>query len=146
MNKLVSAFNIAIGLYFFILANIYFWGAFIALFAMIFSQKELTRNPISLLSYLIFAPFLIIASIFFFRKSNEKYTLGLILLFVILLEGQVYRLFFVTHGKLEFTDLLNLVFYGLPFGFIFLTSYLEKKRLLKIEKGFDLHPPAPNKT
>lgn len=138
MKRLITVLNIAIASYFFILANIYFWGSILVLLFWIFRQQEPPKNLLNLLTLLIFAPFLIIASIFFLRKSKDKYILGLVLLSIILVEDQIYRFFLVTRGKLETTDLTNLIFYGIPLVIIYFTKRLDKKYTLEKE------PPSPN--
>jgi hypothetical protein len=127
MKKLVVVLNVITALYFFALANLYFWGSFLGLFAGAFAKPELLKNPWTFFVNMLLAPFLIYGAIMFFRKTEKKYTYGLILLLVILLETQIYRFFFVTENKLEITDLSNLAFFGIPFLVVYLTKYLNTK-------------------
>lgn len=127
MKKLVVVLNVIIALYFFALANLYFWGSFLGLFAGAFAKPELLKNPWTFFVNMLLAPFLIYGTIMFFRKTEKKYTYGLILLLIIFLETQIYRFFFVTGNKLEMTDLSNLAFFGTPFLVVYLTKYLNTK-------------------
>jgi|GEM_PF-1589397 len=96
MKKLVVVLNVIIALYFFALANLYFWGSFLGLFAGVFAKPEILKNPWTFFVNMLLAPFLIYGTIMFFRKTEKKYAYGLILLLIILLETQIYRFFFVT--------------------------------------------------
>ena len=127
MKKSVVVLNVIIALYFFALANLYFWGSFLGLFAGAFAKPELLKNPWTFAINMLFAPFLIYGTIMFFRKTESKYTYGLILLFLIWAETLVYRFFFVTENRLEMTDLLNLAFFGIPFLIVYLTKFLNTK-------------------
>lgn len=146
MRILVTILNIVISIYFFVLANFYFWGGVLVFFATIFGKLEESKDPFVSLILLLFTPFLITACIFFLRKSSTKYVLGLVLLLIMFLEGEIYRFFFVTHGKLESTELSNLAFFGIPFAVIYLTKLLDKKYLVDMQKRLDLHPPLPSKS
>ena len=127
MKKLVIVLNVIIALYFFALANLYFWGSFLGLFAGAFAKPELLKNPWTFFVNMLLAPFLIYGAIMFFRKTESKYAYGLILLFLIWIETQIYRFFFVTENRLEMTDLSNLAFFGAPFLIVYLTKYLNTK-------------------
>ncbi|MFA4830701.1 MAG: hypothetical protein WC862_02380 [Patescibacteria group bacterium] len=129
MKKIVAILNVIVALYFFALANLLFWISFLVLSVGIFFKSELQLPKESVLNSMIdmilFAPFLIYGSIMFFRKTESKYSYGLILLFIIWAESQIYRFFFVTGIKLETTDFKNLVFFGVPFLVVYLTKYLD---------------------
>jgi ACR3 family arsenite efflux pump ArsB len=127
MKKLVVVLNVIIALYFFALANLYFWGSFLGLLAGAFAKPELLKNPWTFFTNMLFAPFLIYGAIMFFRKTDKQYIYGLILLLIILIETQIYRFFFVTENRLEMTDLSNLAFFGIPFLIVYLTKYLNTK-------------------
>lgn len=127
MKKLVVVLNVIIALYFFALANLYFWGSFLGLFAGTFTKPELLKNSWAIFVNMLLAPFLIYGALMFFRKTEKKYAYGLILLLIIFLETQIYRFFFVTENKLEMTDLSNLAFFGVPFLVVYLTKYLNTK-------------------
>jgi len=131
MKRLVTALNILLALYFFILANFLFWVSIMALFFGAFVKQELLTNPWTLLINILLAPFLIYGAITFFRKSESKYKYCLIILFIIWAETQIYRFFFVTDKRLEKVDLSNLLFFGIPFAIIYLTKYLNKKYILR---------------
>ena len=124
---MVVVLNVIIALYFFALANFYFWGSFLGLFAGAFAKPELLKNPWTFFVNMLLAPFLIYGAIMFFRKTEKKYAYGLILLFVIFLETLIYRFFFITENRLEITDLSNLAFFGIPFLVVYLTKYLNTK-------------------
>lgn len=127
MKKLVIALNIIIALYFFALANFLFWVSVLAIFFGAFVKQELLTNPFLLLINMLVAPFFIYGTIAFFRKPEKKYNYGLILLFILWTETQIYRFFFITNHTLEMVDLSNLFFFGIPFAVIYLTKYLNKK-------------------
>lgn len=132
MKKIIIAINIIIAVYFFVLANLYFWGSILGLFGEVFNKKDVNLWPF--ITNIIFAPFLIYGSIMFFRKTKGKYLYGLIILGVIWVEAQAYRLFFVTQGKLEQTDLSNVLFFGIPFIVVLFTKYFDKKLLRNSEE------------
>ena len=127
MKKLVVFLNVIIALYFFALANLYFWGSLLGFFGLAFAKPELLKNPWTFIINILLAPFLIYGAIIFFRKTENKYNYGLVLLFLILAETQIYRFFFVTNNKLEMTDLTNLAFFGVPILVVYLTKYLNTK-------------------
>lgn len=129
MKKTVTGLNAVIAVYFFILANIFFWGELLVLLGSMSAEKESSGNPLwSFAINIILAPFLIYGTIIFFRKTKTKYIYGLILLGIIWTEIQLYRLSYVTHGKLEIADLKNLLFFGIPFGIILLSRHLYQKK------------------
>lgn len=125
MKKIITAINIIIAIYFFGLANLFFLGSILGSFGELFSKKDINLWPFII--NIIFAPFLIYGSIMFFRKTKAKYLYGLIVLGIIWVESQAYRFFFVTQGKLEKTDLSNILFFGIPFFVILFTQYIDKK-------------------
>lgn len=127
MRTVAVVLNIVIALYFFLLANFLFWASVLAIFVGAFAKQELLKNPYTFIINMLLAPFLIGASIMFFRKSVNKYKYGIAFLVIIILETQVYRFFFVTNNRLEWTDFSNLLFYGIPIGVIFLAKYLDQK-------------------
>lgn len=127
MKKLVITLNVVIALYFFALANFFFWSSFLGFFFGVFAKPELLKNPWPFLVNILLAPFLIYGTIMFFRKTEKKYAYGLILLLIIWLETQIYRFVFVANQKLELTDLLNFAFFVVPFLIIYLTRRLNKK-------------------
>lgn len=127
MKKIVVLLNVTIALYFFALANFFFWSSFLGLFVAAFTKPELLENSWMFFVNILLAPFLIYGTIMFFRKTEKKYAYGLILLLIIWLEASVYRFFFVTKNKLEITDFSNLAFFGVPFLIIYLTKYLNTK-------------------
>lgn len=124
---IVVILNIVIALYFFLLANFLLWASILVIFVGTFAKQELLKNPLAFIINVLLAPFLIGAAIVFFRKSVNKYKYGLAILVFILLETQIYRFFFVTNNRLEWTDFSNLLFYGIPAGVIYLTKYLDQK-------------------
>ena len=127
MKKIIIAINIIIAIYFFVLANLFFWGYFLVLLGVAFGGKGSLEILWSSVIEMILAPFLIYGSIIFFRKTKRKYLYGLVILGIIWIESFVYRLLFVTHGKLEKTDLSNILFFGIPFIVIVFAQYLDKK-------------------
>ena len=127
MKKIISALNIIIAVYFFGLANFLFWVSALGLFTGVLIKSELLKDSWTFVVNMLLAPFLIYGTIIFFRKTKNKYSYGLILLFLIWAETQIHRFFFITENKLEMTDLLNLAFFGVPFMIIYLTKYLNTK-------------------
>jgi hypothetical protein len=123
--KLVILLNWVIALYFFLLANFYFWGHIFALIVS-FSKPESSRTFFSLFN-IIMSPFLMWGAITFLRKSRNKYNYGLVIIALIFIISEVYRFFFVTNYQLEKADLTNLLFDGIPFLAIYLTKYLDSK-------------------
>ena len=130
MKKLVTILNVVIALYFFAVANFFFWGSFLALFFGVFAKPELLKNPWTFFVNMLLAPFLIYGTIIFFRRTESKYKYGLVLLLIIWLETQIYRFLFVTQRKLELTDLSNFAFFVAPFLVIYLAQRLNKKYVL----------------
>lgn len=130
MKKIVTGLNAVIAVYFFVLANLFFWGELLVLLGSMSAEKESSGNLLwSFAINIILAPFLIYGTIIFFRKTKTKYIYGLILLGIIWTETQLYRLFYVTQGKLEIVDLENLLFFGIPFGIILLSRCLYQKNI-----------------
>ena len=128
MKKIITALNIIIAIYFFGLANFFFWSSVLGVLIKVFGKEELTMgNFWAFIVGIIFAPFLIYGTIIFFQKTKGKYLYGLIILGIIWIETQVHRLLFITQGKLEKTDLLNILFFGIPFIVILFVKYLDKK-------------------
>ncbi|OFW53671.1 MAG: hypothetical protein A2163_08465 [Actinobacteria bacterium RBG_13_35_12] len=125
MKKIITAINIIIAIYLFGLANLFFWGSVLGLFGVLMGGKDINLWP--LIINVIFAPFIIYGSIMFFRKTKAKYLYGLIILGIIWLEFQAYRLFFVTQGRLDKTDLSNILFFGIPFLIILFAQYLDRR-------------------
>jgi hypothetical protein len=126
MKTLLFVINIIIAIYLFLMANFLFWGSIIALFAMI-AKPSLSLSPWLIILNMLLAPFFIYGTIIFFRKVSVKYNYGIILLLIVWLETQVSRFFFITHNKLEKTDLSNLLFFGIPFLIIYLTKRISRK-------------------
>jgi hypothetical protein len=128
MKKIVIILNVIIALYFFVFANIYFWGSFLALFTGAVANKpEILKNAWMFVINILIAPFLIYGSIIFFRKTERKYTYGLILLSLIWAGTQICRFFFITNHKLEKADLTNSAFFGISILLVYLTKYLNRK-------------------
>lgn len=135
MKKLIVGLNIIVALYFFVLANFFFWSSFLVVFVGALANKpELLTNLWILAFNILLAPFLIYGSIIFFQKTKRKYVYGLILLFITWTEYQTYRFFFVTNKKLESADFSNLLIFGIPFAIICLTKHLNNKRLTESKK------------
>ncbi len=129
MKKFITILNIINAVYFFALANFFFWGSLLGLLFGVVVDPGLVNNPWAFITNIIFAPLLIYGAILFFRKPESKYTYGLVLLFLIWVENQIYRFFFVTEKTLEMSDLKNLLFFGIPFLVIWLTKYLHTKQI-----------------
>lgn len=127
MRNIAKVLDILIALYFFIIANIFFWGSFLGLFIAIFAKPELAKNPFPFFLNLILGPFLMLGAVLFFRKNHSKYVYGLCLLGFMLFQAQIYRFFFITNKTLQSADFTNLLFFGIPMLIIFLTKILSKK-------------------
>lgn len=127
MKTVVLILNIITALYFFLLANFFFWGSILAIFVGVFAKEELLKNPWLLIVNILFAPFFIYGAVTFFRKTESKYKYGLVVLLIFWLQTQIFRFFFITNNTLEKTDLSNLLFFIVPMGIIYLTQTLNKK-------------------
>lgn len=127
MKLLVTTLNVLIALYFFILANFFFWGSILAMFMGVFTNQELLKTPWLLFTNILFAPFFIYGIVMFFRKTKTKYKYGLVLLLVFWLQTQVIRFLFITGNRLENADLSNLLLAAIPAGIIYLSQALDRK-------------------
>ena len=137
MRKIIFTLNSIIALYFFGLANIFFWGGLLGSFAevAVTAQQKSTPNFLPFLFGLIAGPLLIGGTIMFFRKSMKKYKYGMILLGIILIIIQLYRFFDPAHYTLQMTDLKNFVWFGIPILAIYFIHSLDRK--------YSAIPPSP---
>jgi hypothetical protein len=126
MKGAVPILNSVIAVYFFLLANFVLWASVLAIFIGAFAKQELLENPYFVIKNILLSPFLMYAAIIFFRKPPSKYTYGIVMMLIMVIETTVYRYFFITNNKLEGADLTNLLFFGIPLGVILFTKYLEK--------------------
>jgi hypothetical protein len=133
MRKIIIGLNVSIAIYFFLLANFLFWSSALGWLGG-FSDPTIWENPWRFIVNIIFTPFLLYAIIIFFRETESKYTYGLGILLLVLLEGQIYRFFFATNHMLEVTDLKNLIFFSVPILVIYLTKYLNTRHKDKTKK------------
>ena len=136
MKKIITVINFIIAIWFLFLALMCFLAGVAGL---IIPNEELSGNRWILFIDLIFAPFLIYGSILFFTGKKNKYLYGLIILGVIWFQSQIYRLFFITHGRLEGVDFSNILFFGIPFIVILFNKYLDDKST-NINTGSNIVP------
>ena len=119
MKRIITVVNIIVAIYFFVLANLFFWLSF-------FLFPNLIETPYQLPVNIIFAMFLMGGAVIFFTKTREKYLYGIIILSIIWLEIS----FFITQkfGELNISTILFLgIFFGIPLIVLFLNRYLEEK-------------------
>lgn len=131
MKIVVIIFNTIIALYFFLLANFFFWTSVLALFVSAFARQEPLRNPWLLFVNMLFAPFFIYGAVTFFRKTESKYRYGLVVLLIFWIQMQIFRFFFITNKTLENTDFSNFLFFAVSMGVILLTQKLSNKYFSK---------------
>lgn len=130
MKVLVTILNIAIALYFFVMANIMFWGFIFGIVITTMQNKVISQNIYWFIANIILSPFMIYATVVFFRKAQQKYNYGIVMLVIVLFITEINRLFFRSGNKIGMTDLSNLLFFGIPIGLILLTKFLNGKHLL----------------
>lgn len=121
MRKLESLFRVILTIYFFLLANMLFWGPVIALFGTLFiSPNKLDDQfSVSAATDMVISFFVMYEFVLFFRNTKEKYSFGIPLLVFILLETEIFRFFFVIHGfHPEKADLTNILFFGIPLALL----------------------------
>lgn len=127
MKKFITAINIVIAIYFFILANLFFWLT-LFLWIKLIEISLLYQVPINI----IFAVLLMGGSIMFFRKTRQKYLYGIIILFIIWIETSLCLI--QKFGKVDpFIILILGIPFGIPLIIIFLTKYFDKKLLRNSE-------------
>jgi cell division protein FtsL len=138
MKKIVAALNIILTVCFFVFANFLFWINLLGLLGITINGEVTSEILWHSIVEMIFALFLMYGSIMFFMKTKAKYLYGLIMIGIVLIETIVYRLVYITHGKLEQTDLLNFLFFSIPFIFVLFVQYLDKKYIegSKISKNY----------
>jgi hypothetical protein len=127
---MITILNVIVGVYLFIVANILFWGGILNVFAFLADSSRFPFGPWEFVSFLLnilWAILLVVGTILFFLKGKKKYNYGLVVLGIIWLETLIYRLFHITHFRLEMTDLYNTLFFGIPFVLILLARHWEKK-------------------
>lgn len=128
MKKIITAINIIIAIYFFILANLFFWLTLL-FFVKLIEALPLYQLPLNI----IFAMLLMGGSILFFRKTRQKYLYGITVLIIIWIETSLCLI--QKFGRIDpfFVLVLGIPF-GIPLIIIFFTKYFDKKLLRNSEE------------
>ena len=130
MKIFITFSNVIIAIYFFLLANFYFWFSAFAMFVIAF-RSQMFQNPLTYFYDMLFqfflAFFIIYGSVMFFRKTEKKYSYGLVVLFLALIEKLIFFSFLFTKGDLKMASLQYMVMLGVPFFYIFLLKRLSQK-------------------
>ncbi len=126
IGKIISTtLNIITSLYFFLVANFYFWGGIFLLVYRSAQTEHSIPKFVHILVQMALAPFLVYGAILFFRKDNLKFKFGTIMLILLFLEVQFYRLFFVTNFSFETADLTNFLLFGIPIFVVLISRELS---------------------
>lgn len=145
MRVILRITSIIYGLYFFLLANFFFWTSVLAF--LVFIGQRTNFPGIFIIVNLILGPIYVYISILFFMNNKKKYKWALIFLVIHLVITELSRSYM--NFKLEYTDFKNLLFFGIPFLIVLITRIIENKSFSKnvaVPEVLPNQPQTTNKT
>lgn len=124
MNKLINAVII---IYFFLLGILLLLGSLVGLLVKFTAKApDAYLHLYPFLKNIVVSPFVFYMMIMFWKRHPKRILYSIYILGFMMIETQIYRYFFVTDNQLDKTDLSNLLFFGIPLSFIYLSKYTNK--------------------